>query len=119
MGAAWRRAAAHNSLLLLSSPHSAAAPRSTTHPSGNLDGGVGTAAHVRGVLAAAGAATSGDRAVRLSLDEAFYMVHALNILTVHEEAACGGAAVRLDSTVRQGCCRERVLDGLLAAASKC
>lgn len=89
-------------------------------PPGNLDGGVGTAAHVRDVLAAAGAATSGDRAVRLSLDEAFFMVHALNILTVHEEGPGGGAAVRLDTTVSEAAGRrEHMLCVHRVACSSC
>lgn len=66
---------------------------------GNLDGGAGTAAHVRAVLEGAGATVQpGDKAVRLSLDEAFFMAHALGLLTVHDLAE-GGAAVPLDTTV--------------------
>lgn len=78
---------------------------------GNLDGGVGTAAYVRQVLEAAGQAVQGDRAVRLSLDEAFFMAYALEIMEVHEvpqggaaagvsggEAAAAVAAVALDIT---------------------
>lgn len=63
---------------------------------GNLDGGAGTAAHVRGLLEAAGAPVSGDKAVRLSLDEAFFMAYALELLTVHDLR--GGAAVPLDTS---------------------
>lgn len=79
---------------------------------GNLDGGVGTAAYVREVLEASGQAVQGDRAVRLSLDEAFFMAYALEIMEVHEvphggaaagaavgEAAAAVAAVALDITV--------------------
>ncbi len=51
---------------------------------GNLDGGRGTAALVRAALAAAGAAQPpGEKAVRLSLDEAVFLAHALGLLTVH------------------------------------
>jgi hypothetical protein len=71
---------------------------------GNLDGGVGTAAYVRQVLESAGQAVQGDRAVRLSLDEAFFMAYALEILEVHElpqqgAAGAGATAVALDITV--------------------
>lgn len=60
---------------------------------GNLDGGAGTAAYVRQHLEAAGRPVQGDKAVRLSLDEAFFMAYALGILTVHElEPAGSGAA---------------------------
>lgn len=60
---------------------------------GNLDGGAGTAAYVRQHLEAAGRPVQGDKAVRLSLDEAFFMAFALGILTVHElEPAGSGAA---------------------------
>lgn len=65
---------------------------------GNLDGGAGTAAYVRERLAAAGAPALGERAVRLSLDEAFFMAWALDLLAVHD--LVGGQAVALDSTVR-------------------
>ncbi|KAI7836749.1 hypothetical protein COHA_009387 [Chlorella ohadii] len=59
---------------------------------GNLDGGAGTAAYVRQHLEAAGRPVQGDKAVRLSLDEAFFMAYALGILTVHELGpACSGA----------------------------
>lgn len=81
---------------------------------GNLDGGGGTAAAVRAALEAGGAAVQpGDKAVRLSLDEAFFMVYAMGILTVHEAAegneaaegsGGGGAAVALDTTVRLPAC---------------
>ena len=67
---------------------------------GNSDGGPGTSAHVRGVLQAAGAPVAGDKSVRLSLDEAFFMHYALGILEVHDEVE--GAAVALDTTVRCG-----------------
>jgi tRNA-intron lyase len=60
---------------------------------GNLDGGTGTADHVRRLLLAAGVEVPGDKAVRLSIDEAFFMAYALEALTVHEEA--GGAAAPL------------------------
>lgn len=66
---------------------------------GNLDGGAGTAADVRQHLAAAGEAVAGTAAVRLSLDEAFFMAHALRLLTVHD--LVDGRAVRLDATVRR------------------
>lgn len=56
---------------------------------GNLDGGAGTAAYVRQLLEAAGRPVHGDKAVRLSLDEAFFMAYALGILTVHELAPLG------------------------------
>jgi hypothetical protein len=51
---------------------------------GNLDGGRGTAALARAALAAAGAEQPpGEKAVRLSLDEAVFLAHALGLLTVH------------------------------------
>ncbi|PRW57103.1 tRNA-splicing endonuclease subunit Sen2 [Chlorella sorokiniana] len=59
---------------------------------GNLDGGAGTAAYVRQHLEAAGWPVQGDKAVRLSLDEAFFMAYALGILTVHELAEAGSTA---------------------------
>lgn len=59
---------------------------------GNLDGGAGTAAYVRRHLEAAGRPVQGDKAVRLSLDEAFFMAYALGILTVHELAPSGRSA---------------------------
>jgi tRNA splicing endonuclease len=62
---------------------------------GNLDGGSGTADHVRRLLHAAGVDIPGDKAVRLSLDEAFFMAYALEVLIVHNEA--GDKAVRLDT----------------------
>lgn len=65
---------------------------------GNLDGGAGTAAYVRRHLEAAGRPVQGDKAVRLSLDEAFFMAYALELLTVHDLR--GGAAVPLDTSVR-------------------
>lgn len=71
---------------------------------GNMDGGAGTAAAVRAALEAGGAPCQpGGQAVRLSLDEAFFMAWALGILTVHEapEPGGGGAAARLDDTVRE------------------
>lgn len=49
-------------------------------------------------MQAAGAPVSGDKAVRLSLDEAFFMAYALELLTVHDLR--GGAAVPLDTSVR-------------------
>lgn len=70
---------------------------------GNVDGGAGTAAAVRAALQAGGAPCQpGERAVRLSLDEAFFMAYALGILAVHEapEPGGGGAAARLDDTAR-------------------
>jgi hypothetical protein len=70
---------------------------------GNLDGGGGTAEHVAALLTAAGAPVSGSKAVRLSLDEAFFMAYALEMLTVFRpDPAQGGAAVRLDATVSGG-----------------
>lgn len=65
---------------------------------GNMDGGAGTAAHVRRLLEEAGHAVEGDKAVRLSLDEAFFMAYALGILAVHDVVE--GHAVALDTTVR-------------------
>ena len=56
----------------------------------------GTAAYVRGLLEAGGAAVQGDQAVRLSLDEAFFMTWALDMLSVWDLVE--GAAVRLDTT---------------------
>jgi len=61
---------------------------------GNLDGGTATADHVRDVLNAAGTSVPGDKAVRLSLDEAFFMVYALGILVVHD--VIDNCAVKLD-----------------------
>lgn len=63
---------------------------------GNMDGGAGTAAHVRRLLEEAGHAVEGDKAVRLSLDEAFFMAYALGILAVHDVVE--GHAVALDTT---------------------
>lgn len=85
---------------------------------GNLDGGVGTAAFVRQVLEGAGQAVQGDRAVRLSLDEAFFMAYALEILEVHElpqqgAAGAGAPAVALDITV--GGCKQCFVCAALAA----
>lgn len=51
---------------------------------GNLDGGNGTAEYISDLLRRAGNQTSGKKAVRLSLDEAFFMSYALEILSVHE-----------------------------------
>lgn len=61
---------------------------------GNLDGGAATAAHVRNLLATASVTPTGDRSVRLSIDEAFFMAHALRCLTVYDEV--GDKAVPLD-----------------------
>lgn len=70
---------------------------------GNLDGGGGTAEHVAALLSAAGAPVSGSKAVRLSLDEAFFMAYVLEMVTVFRpDPAQGGAAVRLDATVSGG-----------------
>jgi hypothetical protein len=61
---------------------------------GNLDGGPGMAAHVTAALKAGTKPVSGDRSVRLSLDEAFFLVHALGILKVHD--IIDDVAVELD-----------------------
>jgi tRNA splicing endonuclease len=67
---------------------------------GNLDGGAGTAAHVRALLESAGATVTGNRCVRLSLDEACFMSHAFEALDVYAEASPssngGVSCVRLD-----------------------
>lgn len=63
---------------------------------GNMDGGIGTATHVRRLLHEAGLPADGECAVRLSLDEAFFMAHALGILGVSEEA--GARAAQLGIT---------------------
>ena len=62
---------------------------------GNLDGGAGTADHVRDLLLAAGISVPGVKAVRLSIDEAFFMSYALGVLIVHD--VVDGAAVALDN----------------------
>lgn len=64
---------------------------------GNVDGGSGTAAYVRERLEAAGQQIQGSKAVRLSVDEAFFMAYALEILAVHD--LVDGAAVAMDTTV--------------------
>lgn len=61
---------------------------------GNLDGGTGTAEYVRDLLEAAGVTVPGVKAVRLSLDEAFFMTYALECLSVYE--IIQGAAMELD-----------------------
>lgn len=62
---------------------------------GNLDGGNGTADYVRDLLKAAGVTVPGNKAVRLSLDEAFFMAYSLNCLSVYE--VIDGAATALDT----------------------
>lgn len=82
---------------------------------GNLDGGGGTAAHVRQALEAAGQAIGpGDKAVRLSLDEAFFMAYALDMLAVHD--LVDGAAVPLDTTVSGGGCAARLAQRSMRSA---
>jgi tRNA-intron lyase len=61
---------------------------------GNLDGGLETAEHVRNLLRAGGIEVPGFKAVRLSLDEAFFMAYGLECLQVHD--VVDGAAVKLD-----------------------
>jgi tRNA-intron lyase len=61
---------------------------------GNLDGGPETANHVRELLRAAGVDVLGLKAVRLSLDEAFFMAYGLDCLQMHD--VVDGAAVKLD-----------------------
>lgn len=62
---------------------------------GNLDGGSSTAVHVHGLLTAAGNKSLGTKAVRLSIDEAFFMAYALNALQVYD--VIDGAAVCLNT----------------------
>lgn len=64
---------------------------------GNLDGGAGTAAGVQRRLGAD--RCRGLKAVRLALDEAFFMAHALGVLHVHAPAAAADGAEQLDSDV--------------------
>jgi tRNA-intron lyase len=63
---------------------------------GNLDGGAETAEHVRKLLQAGAGETDvpGLKAVRLSLDEAFFMAYGLGCLKVHD--VVDSAAVKLD-----------------------
>ena len=62
---------------------------------GNLDGGVGTATAVREQLEGEGRTVLGTKSVRLSIDEAFFMSHALEILQVH--ALVDGRSVLLSA----------------------
>ena len=63
---------------------------------GNLDGGSSTADYCNRLLQAAGVANAnGPKAVRLSIDEAFFMHYALNCLTVYNVAIDGKTAVKL------------------------
>eukprot|EP00890_Picochlorum_soloecismus_P004111 jgi/Picsp_1/4700/NSC_02069-R1_trna intron endonuclease len=60
---------------------------------GNLDGGNGTATFIKDSLKGVGVNVEGDKAVRLSLDEAFFMHYALRSLTlytVHDKAGRPG-----------------------------
>lgn len=61
---------------------------------GNLDGGSETANYVKDLLAAAKTDVKGLKAVRLSLDEAFFMAYGLECLQVHDVIDC--ATVKLD-----------------------
>jgi hypothetical protein len=74
---------------------------------GNLDGGPGTAAHVRDLVAAAGVTLPGDRAVRLSIDEAFFMAHALQCLTVYDEIDGKGVPLDDEALWRRLCATRR------------
>jgi hypothetical protein len=69
---------------------------------GNLDGGVGTAAHVRQRLEATGRTVEGNMSVRLSVEEAFFMAYALGNLTVFDEQ--DGKAVELECEVSSNSC---------------
>lgn len=57
---------------------------------GNLDGGAGTAAEVSGLIGVE--LCRGTHTVRLGLEEAFFLAHALGILSVHVENPLPGAA---------------------------
>lgn len=50
---------------------------------GNLDGGIHTAENIKNLLKTIGKDVPGNKSVRLSIDEAFFMAYALNVLTVH------------------------------------
>lgn len=64
---------------------------------GNLDGGLGTAQHIKKLLDQVDVPSEGNKAVRLSLDEAFFMHYALRALTVFELRPQGEAALALDT----------------------
>jgi tRNA-intron lyase len=64
---------------------------------GNLDGGPETAEHVRSLLRAGEIDVAGLKAVRLSLDEAFFMAYGLGCLQVHD--LVDFTAVKLDIDV--------------------
>lgn len=66
---------------------------------GNLDGGSGTAQEVKQTIEGLGCVVSGDMAVRISLDEAFFMAYGLGILTVYGHVE--GAVQKLDTDVGQ------------------
>ena len=61
---------------------------------GNLDGGSETAEYVKSLLAAAKTDVCGLKAVRLSLDEAFFMAYGLGCLQIHD--VVDDVAVKLD-----------------------
>lgn len=65
---------------------------------GNLDGGIGMADHVRSILEQANVHVEGVKAVRLSLDEAFFLHYGLRALTVFESPSSPSDAPKLLDT---------------------
>lgn len=65
---------------------------------GNLDGGSGTATFIKDSLKSVDVDIEGDKAVRLSLDEAFFMHYALRCLTMYTAGAKTGQPARLLDT---------------------